>query len=321
MSANKSLVLKSADWVPESVRFTPPKVNDKGGKSVNIISQQTGRGLHVQTPLLTTWGISDFVDKDTGVSDGKFSLSLTFPNEEYANANTNAFLQKMQAFETAILNEAVKNSELWWGEKLTMDILKYSFFPILKYPKIKGTKKSDLTKSPSISAKVPFYEKENRWNVELYDTKGTMLFPCDNDEITPSHLVPKLSNVACVLQCGGIWIGGKGWGVTWKLVQAVVKPRENVSVFGKCQIELSEEDKTAIETHDENDVADVPAPEPKAPVSTQVADSDEEPDTPAPKPVAAPAPVVEAPKPVEVAAPAAEVKKTVVKKVVKKVAA
>ena len=70
------------------------------------------------------------------------------------------------------MNEAVKNSELWWGEKLTLDILKYSFFPILKYPKIKGTKKSDMTKSPTLGAKVPFYEKDNRWNVELYDTNG-----------------------------------------------------------------------------------------------------------------------------------------------------
>lgn len=325
MSANKSIVLKVSDWATEAIRFTPPKMNDKQGKSINIISNQTGRGLHIQTPLMTTWGISDFVDKDTGVSDGKFSLSLTFPNEEYANANTSAFLAKMKAFEENILDEAVKNSELWWGEKLTKDIIKYSFFPILKYPKIKGTKKPDLTKSPSVSAKVPFYEKENRWNVEIYDTNGTMLFPCENEELTPTHFVPKLANVACVLQCGGIWIGGKGWGVTWKLVQAVVKPRENVSVFGKCHIQLSDEDKTAIETHDEHDVADVPAPEPVQ-VNTQVADSDDE---TAPvitrsesvvvktvAPVAAPEP---APEPAPAAAPE-PVKKTIVKKVVKKAA-
>jgi len=160
---------------------------------------------------MTTWGISDFVDQTTGVSDGKFSISLSFPNQEYATKNSTMFLDKVKAFETAILNEAVKNSELWWGEKLTLDILKYSFFPILKFPKIKGTKKPDMTKSPTLSAKVPFYEKDNRWNVELYDTNGSLIFPCENEEMTPAHFVPKLSNVACVLQCGGIWIGGKGW--------------------------------------------------------------------------------------------------------------
>jgi len=323
MSSTKSqpIVLDVNAWVPDAIRFTPPKVNDKQGKSINIISNQTGRGLHISSPLLTTWGISDFVDQTTGVSDGKFSISLTFPNEEYATKNSSMFLDKIKAFETAILNEAVKNSELWWGEKLTLDILKYSFFPILKFPKIKGTKKPDMSKSPTLSAKVPFYEKDNRWNVEVYDTNGTLIFPCDNDEMTPAHFVPKLSNVACVLQCGGIWIGGKGWGVTWKLVQAVVKPKEVVSVFGKCHIKLSEDEKNTIENNDaeaEEEVNSVPAPV-STPVSTMVEDSDEEEEAPKKPVVEAPKvvekPVVVEPKVEEAPAPAPKVVKKVVKKV------
>ena len=305
---SQPIVLDVNAWVPEAIRFTPPKVNDKQGKSINIISNQTGRGLHVSSPLLTTWGISDFVDPTTGVSDGKFSISLTFPNGEYATKNSSAFLDKIKAFEQAILVEAVKNSELWWGEKLTLDILKYSFFPILKFPKIKGTKKPDMTKSPTISAKVPFYEKENKWNVELYDTNGQMIFPCDNEDLTPAHFVPKLSNVACVLQCGGIWIGGKGWGVTWKLVQAVVKPKEVVSVFGKCHINLSEDDKEAM-----NEDADTPVAV-TAPISTMVEDSDNEEEPPSPAPTPVPTPV-----PAPVVAPVADpVEKKVVKKIIKK---
>ena len=144
------------------------------------------------------------------------------------------------------------------------------------------------------------------------------MFPCENEELTPSHFVPRLSGAACVLQCGGIWIGGKGWGVTWKLVQAVVKPKEVMSVFGKCHIKLSEEELTAIEKND--DAAD---DEPSATtataaaISTHVEDSDSEEEDEAPAPV--PKPVVvatpKAPEPVvtPVAAP------TVVKKVVKKV--
>ena len=305
---SQPIVLDVNAWVPEAIRFTPPKVNDKQGKSINIISNQTGRGLHVSSPLLTTWGISDFVDPTTGVSDGKFSISLTFPNGEYATKNSSAFLDKIKAFEQAILVEAVKNSELWWGEKLTLDILKYSFFPILKFPKIKGTKRADMTKTPTISAKVPFYEKENKWNVELYNTNGKLIFPCETDELTPAHFVPKLSKVACVLQCGGIWIGGKGWGVTWKLVQAVVKPKEVVSVFGKCHINLSEDDKEAID-----DDADTPVVV-TAPISTMVEDSDNEEEPPSPAPAPAPTPV-----PAPVVAPVADpVEKKVVKKIIKK---
>jgi hypothetical protein len=328
------IVLDNTTWTPGAFKFMPPKVNDKGGKSINLISEQSGRSLHITTPLMTTWGVSDFVDPTTGSSDGKYSISLTFPNEGFSNKNTDAFLEKMKLFESSVLDAAVKNSELWWGEPLELGILKHTFFPILKYPKVKGTKKSDLTKSPSISAKVPFYDRENRWNVEIYDVNRTLLFPCDNEELTPAHFVPKLSSVACVIQCGGIWIGGKGWGITWKLVQCVVKPKEVASVFGTCHINLSDEDRTAIENNSENadEVDEVPAPEPKkasivkkvitAPVvpvavvaATHVEDSDEEEEV-APVPVVV-APVVVAPveEPVVIAAePKKVVKKVVAKK-------
>ena len=317
-SNSKSLpiVLDTAGWSPSALKFMPPKVNDKGGKSINVISTQSNRALHVSTPLLTTWGISDFVDPTTGESDGKFQISLTFPNESYANKNTEMFLEKMKQFEAVIIEAAAKNSELWWGESLEIGILKHTFFPTLKYPKIKGTKKADLTKMPNINAKVPFYEKENKWNVEIYNTIGELMFPCENEELTPSHFVPRLSSAACVIQCGGIWIGGKGWGVTWKLVQAVVKPKEIMSVFGKCHIKLSDEELIAIDKSGDDDVADEPSSSAaSATISTHVDDSDEE--------DAAPISAAPVPAPVVVAAPKSTTEsetKPVVKKVVKKVA-
>jgi hypothetical protein len=126
------------------------------------------------------------------------------------------------------------------------------------------------------------------------------------------------------LQCGGIWVAAKGWGVTWKLVQAVVKPKEVVTVFGKCHISLSDEDKVAMETSHVEEDAEEESP---AVSSTQVADSDDE-EKPAAKklkvggatvsdPVPAPAP---APAPVSAPAqdkPAEEpAKKKIIKKVV-----
>ena len=122
---------------------------------------------------------------------------------------------------------------------MSREVAKHTFFPFIKYQKNKDTKKIDQSKPPSIRAKVPYYD--GKWAVEIYDTKQNLLFPCGNENLTPLDFVPKQSNVACVLQCGGIWIGGKGWGLTWKLIQCIVKPREIVSVFGKCQISLSAE--------------------------------------------------------------------------------
>jgi hypothetical protein len=303
MSSNTPLVLSVNDWVPSSVKYMQPKVNDRGGKSINMVSKQTNRSLHISTPLMMTWGIADFVD-EKGESDGKFSMSLNFPNSEYSTKATNDFLQKLKDFENQILDDAVTNSELWWGEEMSREVAKHTFFPFLKYSKNKDTKKFDLSKPPSIRAKVPNYN--GKWGVEIYDTQSNLLFPCDNQNVTPLDFVPKQSNVACVLQCGGIWIGGKGWGLTWKLIQCIVKPREVVSVYGKCQIKLSDEERTTIEKQELKEDVDFES-EPEtvfqkpAPVSTEVPDSDNEEEAVAPEPV----PVVEETKPV-------------VKKVVKK---
>lgn len=351
MSSNKQVILTTEDWSPNSSKFMQPKINDRGGKSISIISTQTNRSLHLSTPLMMTWGISDYVD-EKGDADGKFTMTLNFPNTDFATPATTAFLEKLKAFENYIIDEAVKHSESWWGQEMSREIVKFNFFSFLKYSKDKVTKKTDFTRPPSIRAKVPFYE--NKWAVEIYDTNKNRIFPCEQEHLTPIDFVPKMSNVACILQCGGIWIGGKGWGLTWKLIQCVVKPREIVSVYGKCHIQLSDAERASLESqqikeneNDEEIDEDIPSLPPAAtpapvvvpvaaplptpvvePVSaTMVEDSDDEKPAaavaaPAKKLVKKPA-VAAAVAPVEETSPAtpveeAPVKKAAVKKVVKK---
>ena len=331
-----SFVLTLPDWDVSNARFMQPKINDRGGKSVNIISNQTNRGLHISLPFLNTWGVSDFVDEKTGESDGKYSMSLSFPSEDYATESTRQALEKLKEFENFILDSAVKNSEVWWGESMSREVAKHTFFPFIKYSRNKDTKKIDLTKPPSIRAKVPFYD--GRWNTEIYNIKSQMIYPAD-DNTTPMDHIPSRSQVACVLQCGGIWIGGKGWGLTWKLFQCVVKNNHpQVSLRGVCSVVIPSEDLE--QTEPETPSTPRPSIQASPPqqqvtttiqkatpqvISAEVDDSDtDEPDAP----VAPVAPVVPAPvAPVAPAAPAAplvpveseEQSAPTVKKVVKKV--
>ena len=333
---SKSFVLTMPEWDVTNARFMQPKVNDRGGKSVNIVSNQTNRGIHISLPFLNTWGVSDFVDEKTGESDGKYSMSLSFPNDDYATPAAKDALEKLKAFENFILDSAVKNSEVWWGESMSREVAKHTFFPFIKYSRNKDTKKIDLTKPPTIRAKLPFYD--GRWNVEIYNIKSQMIYPAD-DNTTPMDHIPSRSNVACVLQCGGIWIGGKGWGLTWKLYQCVVKNNHPpVALRGVCNVYIPKEEleNDNGEEKPQQLVAKQSATKP-APVSAEVDDSDTEDNVPAPVPVATkkvepasvPVPVqVAEPEPIKeeqvsqeepaAAEPAVATTKKVVKKVVKK---
>ena len=143
-----------------------------------------------------------------------------------------------------------------------------------------------MTRPPSLRAKVPFYN--GKWGVEIYDTNSRQIFPCENERLTPIDFVPKLSRVACGLQCTGIWIGGKGWGLTWKMFQCIVKPREVVSVFGKCHISLSSEDKDALE---KQVIPDEGSDDVEEEQVTMKLSSTPVPNTTVPVPVVAPVPV------------------------------
>lgn len=268
------VALEFENWEPASVRYMQPRVNDRGGKSISIISTQLNRLLYVSTPCMSTWGMSDYVN-EAGESDGKFSMTLRFPNPDYETSSTKEFLKKMKDFEALVIEDAVKNSELWWGEETPREVLKHNFFPFITYAKDKVTKKNDMSKPPKMKVKVPNYN--GKWSVEVYDPEQNCLFPNDDTEQTPVDFVPKNSEVKCLIQCAGIWIGGKGWGVTWKLMQCIVKPPAKLTVFGKCHISLSDNDKERImNTQTTNDEETSVEDAVQEVVDTTVEDSEDE---------------------------------------------
>jgi hypothetical protein len=197
-----------------------------------------------------TWGISDFANDD-GTSDGKFKVSLNFPNPEYKSDSTDLFLKKMTDFQAQVIDDAVANSELWFGKKKSKELVEDAFFPFLKFPKVKdsngkSTGAIDYSRPPSMSAKVPCYPQDDgtqRWECDLFDTNYSQIFPSNDADVTPVDLVPKQSKIACTLQCSGIWVGGKGWGLTWKFISGVVKAMKSEPMRGTCHIRLDDNER------------------------------------------------------------------------------
>jgi hypothetical protein len=215
----------------------------------------------------------------------------------------------MIELETKIKEDATKNSVEWFNkpkDKMPAQVVDALFNPMLKWPKDPLTGDRDMTKTPTLDIKLENYDG---FNCELYDVNGEMLFPDKlNPDVTPLTLIPKLTNIACVIQCGGLWFAGGKFGVTWKLFQGVVQPRP--SLKGKCLISLTSAAKTTLVKAAQEDAVDEHTGDSALVIAD---DSDVEDETPAPAPVKAP--VVEAPPVVEVAqAPTAP---KVVKKVVR----
>ena len=301
----------------ENIMYTAPKASAQGGKSVNILNKTTKTTLTLSTPLMLTWGASDFKKDGEEVGNGRFELSLQFPNEEYKTADTQAFLKNLKAFEDKIKADALVYSKEWFGKvHKSPEIIEELFTPLLKYPKNKSTGEYDYSKQPTIRVKLPQWE--GVWKTEIYDEESTRLYPStENPGVTPLEYLKKGSNIACLIQFAGIWFVNGKFSAGWKLIQAVVqKPRAQLQ--GQCFIKLKTQDKEKLKNQSVKDDDDEPIV-----ISTNVEDSDEEEDDveeeedddeevqpPPPAPVVVVAPVVA---PVVVEEPKV-VKKRVVKK-------
>ena len=228
--------------------YTKPKLNANNGKSIGILNKHNMKSLYLSTPLMLTWGVNEWSDDKTGKKT--FDMALQFPSEEYNNPDCLAFLKNMQELETRIKSDVIVNCKEWLGKpKMSADAVDALWSPMLKYPKDKASDDFDYSRAPTLKVKIQFWENVFK-NVELYNETGTLVFPNDDNNSINDFIV-KGSNVATIIQCGGIWVANGKFGVTWKLFQAVVKPRTTLS--GKCHIVLSEKDKEKMVTPVDDD--------------------------------------------------------------------
>ena len=307
------MVIAGASFNPlTDMKYTKPKVNSVGGRSVGIVNAKTSTVLNLSSPLMLTWGVQDFTDEKTGKVS--YDLALQFPNEGFETPATVKFLANVAVFEKKIKEDAIANSKEWFSKpKMTSDAVDALWTPVLKYPKNKDTLEADMTRAPTLKVKLPFWD--NTWKeLELYGVDMSPIFPDPmNPALSPKDLIAKGSHIAVSIQCGGIWFANGKFGVTWKLFQAIVKPK--MSLKGKCHIKLDDDEKTKIVAqviptdvdgdadggdHDHDNVSAI------------IEDDDEETDTPAP-----PRNTSVAPKPVAAAAAGGDAasKKKIVRKV------
>jgi len=331
----ESYIANGLTFSISDIDITAPKLNKSGGKSANILYKPTKKGLYLnmQVPMLT-WGAQVFKDPQSGKET--YDMAIQFPRKDYSSPETDLLLSKFQALENLIKSEAIKNSMAWFNKKtMTPEVIEALWTPMLKYTKDPQTGEADITKAPTLKVKLPLWD--GKFNCEIYDTNGTMLYPDPKSPNTPVDLITKGMNIVAIVQCGGLWFANGKFGCTWRLFQTVVQPKP--SLKGRCLISVSTAvknalvsapapDETGLAVEDDSDCEGEPEPEEApvpvpVPVVKKVAVKTAPTPAPAPVPVQEPVqedvvaePVVQEPvaAPAVTAAATAVVKKKVVRK-------
>mgnify|MGYP000208570992 FL=1 len=245
MSSVSYLITKAKSFDASAVTYKPAQNNKRGGKSVQLLL--SGQPIVLQVPLMLTWGVNERVDEASGRVT--YDMALDFRNE---TASVNKFKDAMTVFENKIKADCIKNCKEWFGKsKMSSELVDNLMYPILKYPKLKDndgnyTDEADYSRAPSLKVKLPYWE--GKFNVELYNyaDKSPLYVPPKRDEeatSSPVECIPKASHVNGLIACQGMWFAGGRCGVTWKLVQACVRPPARLLGTATCHIEDDSDDE------------------------------------------------------------------------------
>ena len=101
-----SLFIDHSAFNNDILKYSAPKQNQSGGKSVNLYNRDTNKYLQISTPLILTWGVSDYEGNQ------KYDMALQFPSDEYLSGAKKEFDKIKNVTFSSTISQAVKESDL-----------------------------------------------------------------------------------------------------------------------------------------------------------------------------------------------------------------
>lgn len=248
-------IIKAVNLDLNKVSFSDVKTDNHGRKMVYV--NYNGGKIMVQTPkMYVPNGIKRWRKKDaTDNKDDSFELELSFGGEDKEDKNSleiRDFHSKLEQFDDLVKKTIMSKSKEWLGKpKVSMETVEDAYYsPSVKIP---TDKDGNILDYPSrVRAKLD-RERDNsdgftgrflsnkrfKTPVLIFDENKN---PVDLNENTFDNVVPKGSQVICVLELVYLSITSKV-SAKWKLVQSkVFKNQQSITGYAMIDEESQQED-------------------------------------------------------------------------------
>jgi len=205
-----SNVVLASNFNTQKISFSQLKVLDSGGKQAYI--NYDSSMFVFQTPnCRLPYGMSAF-DKAGPV---KYSVELSLQGYDEANSKMKSFYDALERLDEFMIDQGVKNSRQWFKSDLSRDVIKAFYTPMIRLAKDKDGNPKPYP--PTIKLSLRQKRDSQEFDVQCYDEKKTLY-----KNIPLEELLVKNAHVTCLIQCTGVWFAGSKYGLSWKLVQALV---------------------------------------------------------------------------------------------------
>ena len=204
------MIQNPSDVQCSKIEFSPVKVLDNGGKSVNL--RYDGRNLMLETPSLSLpFGVNIF-DKN---GPPKYSADLSFRGAD-DDEKVRALQTFFEEFDERMIDAGVENAQKWW--KMTnpsREVVKAFYTPMVK---ISRDQAGNPKPYPPVFKVALRKKKDGKFETDFYNGAVKPLVAYDKEDPI-EQILCKRSQVTSIVQCTGVWFAGGKFGTTWKAVQ------------------------------------------------------------------------------------------------------
>ena len=217
-------ICSPSDISVNDVKVGALKTLSNGGKMAFLSHKE--KQMFIQTPeQYAPFGVNAYTNDDTGLT--KYTLELSFRNME-DRENLQTFMKFLTDMDELVINTAFENSQTWFKKKYSNKaVLEELYTSCLKPSRDKETGELD-NKYPT-RVKVSLPHRDGSFKLEAYDKQ--------ENEVDLNVVKTKGAKFVCILQCGGVWVAGGKFGLSWKVVQLQVTPPSNISGFSIKNVE------------------------------------------------------------------------------------
>jgi hypothetical protein len=205
-----SNVVTSSNFNSQKVSFSAMKSLDSGGKQAYV--NYDGSMFVLQTASCSLpFGMSAF-DKAGPV---KYSVELSLRGYDEADSKMQQFYNTLSSLDEYMIEQGVRNSKQWFKADLSRDVIKAFYTPVVKWSKDKEGNVKPYP--PNIKLNLRKKRDSDAFDVQCYDDQRNLY-----RGISLEELLVRGTQMTSLIQCTGVWVAGSKYGLSWKLVQAMI---------------------------------------------------------------------------------------------------
>lgn len=217
-------LIKYDDLDISKIEYSEPKLQaNKVSKSVYMSHDK--KPIIIQLPPMFTapYGLSCWPKDPKPDEKTKWSLDLSFKGYEDPS-RVKPFYDKMNELDQKLIQDGCENSALWLSNKhKSTDVTEAVYTKIVKWSKDKNTQEINTQYPPTFKFSNLQLDKEGNFTCAVFDQNRNKI------SLTPEN--SKGTQVVAIVQCLGLWISGKNFGCSWKLLQLKMVITPNLKVY------------------------------------------------------------------------------------------